>query len=186
MTSPSQILGGMVDVADEQAENTQSSIDQVQDQIDEITEQIDGIENGMCYKISDSTSGDLTLYLDGTKLTEIEVLYGDPGNTPFSVDYGDNYGKIDYDDGGVTDFSIVDSTGNIMYEYSGVNWDNDPYIIKLVGDFAFGNDYLTRPLTSGASYGLYPKLEALTSAKNLLQSNKNKIVDSKTVFGDYT
>jgi len=181
MATPSEILGGMIDVADEQAENTQTSIDQVQDQIDDVTEQIDGVENGMCM-VAES---ELTGYLDGTKLPEIEALYGDPYNTPFSVDYGANYGAINYDDGGLTDFRIIDSTGNTMYEYNGTNWDNDPIITKKIDDFAFGNDYLTRPMISGASYGLYPKLDALTSAKNLLQSNKTKIVNSKTAFGDY-
>lgn len=183
MASPKEILGSMVAAADGQINNLDSSISQVDEQIDDITEQIDGVENGMC-AVAES---DLTDYLDNTKLAEIEALYGDPFNTPFSVDYGADYGKIDYTDGGITDFRIIDNTGNTMYEYGGVNWDSDPDITQWVSDFAFGNDYLTRPLVPvGASYGLYPQLSNLTTAKNILTSNKNKIEASKTAFGDYT
>lgn len=181
MSSPSEILGGMVDVADEESENLDTSIDQVQEQIDSYNEKIDGVENGMCAV----AENDLTGYLDGTKLIEIQNLYGNPSNIPFSVEYGVNYGTIDYTNGGITDFGIIDSTGNIMYKYNGINWDSDGYIIKRVDDYAFGNDYLTRPLTSGASYGLYPNLANMTTAKNILQSNKSKIDNSKTAFEDY-
>lgn len=181
MTAPNEILGGMVDAADSQVNNLTESISQVQDQIDDVTEQIDGVENGMC-AVAES---DLTDYLDNTKLPEIEGLYGTPTTIPFSVDYGPDYGSIDYTTGGITDFRIIDNSGNIKYEYSGINWDSDPDITKWVSDYSFGNDYLTRPLTSGASYGLYDNLSGLTSAKSLLTQDKNKIAASKTAFEDY-
>jgi hypothetical protein len=172
----------MSSVAESQVSDLESSIGQVQDQIDSYTEQIDGIENGLCAP----AETDLTDYLDNTKLAEVEADYGDPFNTPFSVDYGANYGSISYTTGGITDFRIIDSTGNTMYEYNGVNWDSDATITKLVGDFAFGNDYLTKPLAGGgASYGLYDNLSGMTSAKNLLTADKNKISSSVSVFEDY-
>jgi len=181
MADPNEILGGMTDVVDEQVENLDSSISQVQEQIDAYTEEIDGVENGM----AGVAESEMTTYLNDTKLAEIQDDYGDPLTIPFSVDYGGNYGTIDYTTGGITDFTIIDNAQIIMYEYGGVNWDSDVTITKLVSDYAFANDYLTRPLTSGATYGLYPNVETLTSAKNILQANKSKIAASKTTFEDY-
>ena len=180
MSSPSEILGEMLAVSDEQIENIDKSINQVQQQIDTYTEEIDGIENGVC-KIAEN---ELTDYLDNTKVDVIENLYGNGTNEPFTVSYGPNYGKIDYTDGGITDFEILDSTGNVVYSLS-VNWDNDPFIVKRIDDFAFGNDYLTRPLTTGASYGLYPNVDALNQAMTILQNNKSKVQSSQTILKDY-
>ncbi len=177
MTSSSDNLAGMVDVADEQVENLESSIGQVQEQMDSYSEDIDGVQNGLCSDISDDSTGMLTLYLDSTKVFELSYLDASV------VEYGINYGTLDYTTGGVTDFNILDTTGNIVYQYLGINWDNDPEIVKWVDNFAFGNDYLTRPLTSGATYGLYANLAALTSALAMLNANKDKIEASKTVFG---
>lgn len=176
MSTPQEILGQMIAVADEQTANLQTSIDQVQDQIDEYLDEIDGVENGLC----GVAETDLTGYLDSTKVIELSYLDAD------HVDYGPNYGNIDYTDGGITDFSIIDTTGNIIYKYLGINWDGDTIITKLITDFAFGNDYITRPLTSGATYGLQPNVDALTDAKSILIQNKNKISNSKTIFEDYT
>jgi len=181
MPSPSDILGYMQARADEQINGLTSSIGQVDEQIDGVEEEIDGVENGLC----GVAETDMTDYLNNTKLAEIEALYGDPFNTPFSMNYGPNYGTIDYTTGGISDFTILDVSGTVMYEYLGTNWDSDPDITKWIGDYAFGNDYLTRPLTSGASYGLYDNLSGLNSAKSLLTQDKNKITASKAIFEDY-
>ena len=181
MPSPSDILGYMQAEADERVDSITSSISQVDEQIDATEEEIDGVENGLCGE----AETEMTDYLDNTKFAEIEALYGDPFNTPFSMNYGPNYGSINYTTGGITDFTILDVSGTVMYQYLGTNWDSDPTIIKLVDDYAFGNDYLTRPLTSGASYGLYDNLSGLNSAKSLLTQDKNKIEASKAIFEDY-
>ena len=182
MTSPADILGGMVDVADEQVENIETSIGQVEEQIDSYTEQVEGVTDGMCTPAKD----DLTDYLDNTKLAELETTWGGTYALPFSVDYGVNYGAINYATGGLTDFRVLDATAVVVYEYLGTNWDSDTTITKLVGDFSFGNDYITRPLDTGATYGLTPNQVSMTSAKSLLILNKDKVAASKTVFGDYT
>lgn len=182
MASPADILGGMKNAVDEQTSNLENSIGQVQDQVDQYTEEIDGVENGLC----GVANTDMTDYLDNTKLPEIEGIYGDPFNTPFSMDYGPNYGAIDYATGGLTDFRILDSSGTVMYEYNGVNWDSDPDITEWVGDYAFGNDYLTKPLTSGATYGLKDNLSSMNSAKSILTNNKDKITNSKAIFERYS
>ena len=181
MPSPSDILGYMQARADEQINGLTSSIGQVDEQIDGVEEEIDGVENGLC----GVAETDMTDYLNNTKLAEIEALYGDPFNTPFSMNYGPNYGTIDYTTGGISDFTILDVSGTVMYEYLGTNWDSDPDITKWIGDYAFGNDYLTRPLTSGATYGLIPSRNNLQIALNILQNNQDKVDASIDVFERY-
>ena len=185
MTTPSDVFGEMIDVGDEQVSNIELSISQIQKQIDEYNKKINAFQNGICDIIGNDSTGSLTLYLDSTKVEEIELLHGTLLNTPFGIEYGGNYNTIDYDDGGVTDFRIIDSTANTMYEYKGNNWDNDPFIEKLVSDYEFANDYLTRPLVTGASYGLIPNRDNLIFAKGLLTANKNKIEDSPDYLEDY-
>jgi hypothetical protein len=174
-------LREMINVAPDQVENLDGSIDQINNLIEDFNEEIDAITNALCTP----AKNELTDYLNNTKLSEIEGLYGDPFNTPFTVDYGPNYGTIAYSTGGIDDFKIADSSGNTMYSYEGVNWDGDTTITKLVEDYAFGNDYLTRPLTTGASYGIIPNRDNLSTAKALLTANKTKIDESIDVFEDY-
>ena len=104
---------------------------------------------------------------------------------PFSVVYGPNYGAIDYTDGGITDFTIVDVTGNVEYAYLGTNWDSDPYIVERIGDYAFGNDYITHPVGIGAAYGLEPLVAMYEQGKATLLGNKAKIDASVDVFKKY-
>lgn len=199
MSDPGAILGRMRAVADEQAENIQSSIDQVQAQIDEYNKEIDGVLNGLCNVISHDTTGTLTLYLNSTKLEEIELLYPEvPGTLgPVYIVYGVTYGTIDFDTGNVEDWefrqdNLLDDPGpppgppdpEYYVRYVYIPGD-DAEIDKLVADFDFGNDYITRPLTSGASYGLNDNLTGLNSAKSLLTEDKNKISASKSIFEDY-
>jgi len=177
----SDILRGMINDAPAQVADVESSISQIEDQIDMLTDQITGVRDGMCAV----AQGDLTSYLETTKLPEIETLYGNPLNKPFSVVYGPKYGTINYTTGGITDFTIIDVSGTVEYQYLGANWDSDATIIKLITDHAFGNDYLTRPLTSGATYGLMPAQSNLDYAKGLLQENADKVSDSIGIFEDY-
>ena len=188
MTSPSSILGDMVSIADEQIENLESSIAQVQEQIDDYTDQSTGVEDGQCDVISNDTTGVLTVYLQTTKLQEIQESY------PTAYFYkGTTYGSIAWSDpgpvGNVTDWEyrvdkILPEVGHtVVYSYDSTS---DVDIHKWVTDFSFGNDYLTKPFTDGATYGIYANLTALESALSLLNSNKDKITNSKTSFEDYT
>lgn len=182
MATPAEILREMIDNVESQSENLQSNIDQIGQQIDDLNEQIDGVQNGLC-GVAES---DLTGYLDGTKLVELEILYGDPTSIPFTVNYGPEYGTINYTTGGITDFEVIDSSGNVEYEYLGTHWDGDLVITNLITDYAFGNDYLTRPLIPiGATYGLIASRNNLTVAKGILINNKNKIDQSEITFEDY-
>lgn len=178
MTTQSDVLRDMSNNADTEAEEIDAQIEQLDVSIDEYNEKIDGVQNGVCAVAED----DLVGYLDGTKLTELEILLGQS----LAIVYGSEFGTIDYETGGLTDFTIIDTTTSIVvYEYEGVGWDSDAKITKLVEDYAFSNDYLTRPLDSGATYGLIPNRNSLLDAKSILQNNKQKAQDSKTGFADY-
>lgn len=177
----SDILRKMLNQAPQQVEDLDSSLSQIDALIDDLTEQIDAVTDGLC-GVAESN---LTTYLDSTKVDELELLYGSGLNTPFSVTYGADYGTIDYTDGGITDFTVFDSTGDIQYEYLGTNWDGDSYIVGLIDDYDFGNDYLTRPLTTGATYGLIPSRTSLSTGKSILEENKDKISDSIGALEDY-
>lgn len=175
------VLQDMIDDAPDQIDAIDSSLSQIQDQIDDLTTQINGITNELC-SVAES---ELTLYMEGPKLVELELLYGGMFVLPFWFDLGANYGSIDYINGGITDWQVLDDLGFLVYSYEGMHWDADPIIIKLVTDFAFANDYLTIPLTGGATYGLIPSRDALDTAKDILTNNKTKIENSKTIFEDY-
>lgn len=179
MATPSEILRVMIDNVEPQSANLESNIDQVQNQIDALNVEIDGVQNGLC-GVAES---ELISYLNGTKIPALEILYG--GDLPYSVSYGPTFGTIDYTTGNITDWQVLDSTGGVVYQYLGVHWDSDVTITQKISDYAFGNDYLTRPLTSGASYGLIPSRDNLSFAKSLLQENKDKVDASATTFEDY-
>jgi len=178
--STSDKLRQMRDLAPEQSDAIANSISQIEDQINELTEQADAIEA----EIMDATLADLTSYLEITKLPDIETLYG----APVELIYGPTFGSRKWGPprGNISDWAIVDSTSKTtVYAYLGVGWDGDVTITELITDYDFGNDYLYRPLTSGASYGLYPTIDNLDFGKGYLEENKDKIDDSIDVFSRY-
>jgi hypothetical protein len=171
------VLQDMIDVAPDLEEGLDSSLGQIQEQIDELTIEINGIQNELC----DVAETEILAYLNGTKIPELEIVYGD-----LELVTGPTFGTIGYDTGNISDWTVIDTTTGLdVYEYLGVNWDGDPIITKLITDYAFGNDYLTRPVTSGATYGLIPSRSNLYTAKSILTNNKNKIHNSITTFADY-
>lgn len=162
----------MVQDAPQQVENIESSIAQVQDQIDDLQEEDDAIKNA----VLDTAASELADYLTNVKAPSL-------GNT--YVSFGGSYNVIGYGNQ-LTDWSIKDATSNNnVYVYGGVGWDGDLNIVQWVQDWAFGNDYLTRPLTSGATYGIRPYKSNLNSAKALLQQNSNKVANSIDTFNRY-
>ena len=172
MSAASDKLREMVNNVEDQVEAIDSSITQIQAQIDELNEQDDAIVDG----ILDVVSPDLETYLEDVKRPEF------PGSI---VDIGPTYNVIGYGNE-LTDWALIDSTTlNPVYVYEGIGWDSDNTIITFVTNWDFGNDYLTRPLTTGASYGIRPYKEALEDARDLLEENKAKIEASETVFEGY-
>ncbi len=182
MATPAEILREMIDNVEPQSENLDSNIDQISLQIDALNVEIDGVQNGLC-GVAES---DLIAYLDGTKIPELEILYGN-----LELETGPTFGTIGYGTGNITDWQVIDSTtGSAVYKYLGINWDGDPYITKLISDYAFGNDYLWRPLIgsglgSEASYGLYPTISNLGVGRGYQVQNKSKIDASIDTFTRY-
>lgn len=160
-------LREMINSADQQAEDIDNSVSQIDVQLTELQSQHDAIREGML----DVIVSDMTSYLEITKIAEV-------GGS--SVAYDPDFGEST-----VTTFYILDSTGGILYEFEGIGWDSDTQIIDWVDKFDFGYDYLVHPLGIDGTYGIDDKITQLTSAKNLLESNKTKIIDSKDVFEDY-
>ena len=186
----SDVLRQMINVSDDQVANIESSIDQIDELIFDTQTQIDGLEDGMCGV--DETS--MTIYLQGPKLAAIQVAHP----AAYLV-FGGTYGSIAWSDpgplGNITDWEYrvdlpippppappPDPPYTVVYSYIP---GDDTTIDKLANDFNFANDYLTRPLTSGASYGLKPYKSNLITAKNLLTENKDKIAASKTALEGY-
>jgi hypothetical protein len=66
-----------------------------------------------------------------------------------------------------------------------VNWDGDSYITTWMNDWAAANDYLHRPLTSGATYGLVPYKQNLANTSNILNENKSKLETVQPIFEKY-
>ncbi len=169
MSAASDKLREMIDNVEDQVESVDASITQVQAQIDELDEQDDAIVDGILN--IDSTS--LETYLYNVKVLEFpdgEVYIGPTYNV---IGYGNE----------LTDWAIIDTTtAATIYEYEGTGWDDSTAITTFVTNWNFGNDYLTRPLTTGASYGIRPYKDALEDAKDILNANKDKIEQSEDVF----
>jgi len=169
MSAASDKLREMIDNVEDQVESIDSSITQVQAQIDELDEQDDAIVDG----ILDIVAPDLETYLNDVKLPEFPDGVVDIGPTYNVIGYGNE----------LTDWAIIDSTTSAtIYEYEGTGWDDSTAITNFVTEWNFGNDYLTRPLTTGASYGIRPYKDALEDAKDILNANKNKLETSEDVF----
>lgn len=110
--------------------------------------------------------------------------------------YGPNFGTIDYDDGGITDWAIYEdiitpnptppppfiTTPTIVYSYTPGDY---PDLDELVGDYAYGNEYLTKPLDADGTYGIYANITNSEVAIDLLTANKTLIDAGEDVFSRY-
>jgi hypothetical protein len=144
--------------------------------------------------------------VQATLIIENQVLPDHSGSTDstseiilYFVRYGGSYGIINWDPrGNLTDWDIVKSVTPlpplppipiliVVYSYTPGDY---PVLDGLVTDYAFGNDYLTRPLydsglPSEASYGIYPTIVNLQVGKSYLTNNKTKVDASIGVFSGY-
>ena len=185
MSADSDKLREMISDAPEKSENIGSSISQITDIRDETNDEISAVQNGMC----GSAESQMTAYLTTVKLPFFQITQ------PTAVlAFGATYGTIVYSTGNITDWEIYYMTVPIppatpvkvvLYAYEGAGWDNDAQIISWADDYSFGNDYLTRPLDTGATYGLIPYRDNLNSAISILTNNQNKVDSSISYFEDY-
>jgi hypothetical protein len=181
-----QTLQEMVDVADEQVEDIGASIGSIDDQIADLTEKYNAIEA----EVTDVCEANLV-----DRLTNVKLPYFQGTNPGAYLEYDAGFGDIGYGNT-LTGWRIKVAAPPpippappdpdiILYEYEGVGWDSDPYIIQWVEDWDFSNDYMTKPLGTGGTYGISPMISSLNMGKTLLESNQTKIQDSKSVFSRY-
>jgi len=169
MSTASDKLRQMITAVPSQSEAIGTNINQIDDQVDEVTEEIDAITDGVCTPAEASA----------VDIIENTILVDKGGD---NVDYGSDFGAINWDPrGNLTDWEIT-LLGVPVYTYNAGDY---PDLDVLVTDFAFSVDYLTRPITDGASYGLQPHKANLEYAQSLLQENKNKVDASPAIFDKY-
>jgi len=181
-------LRQMRDAVPEQSGALANSIVQVQEQITELAEEAAALET------------EITTPNETTAVIIIETIIL-PTFPPTSyVVYGSTFGTINWDPkGNISSWSIwiniipvpppiLPAVPTLLYAY--VNNGTYPDIDALVDDYAFANDYLTRPLydsglSSEASYGIYPTIANLQVGKQYLENNKTKIDASESVLSGY-
>jgi hypothetical protein len=157
-----------------------SSISSVQSEVADLTKERDAIKYGVCGE-AESQARDI---IDNTILVDKAGDY---------VVYGSTFGTINYSSGNITDWEIYQDilpplpapqipVPTVVYTYTEGDY---PDLDQLVEDYDFGNDYITRPLTTGATYGLSPNISSLREARDILQENKDKVDDSIDVFSRY-
>jgi len=171
-------LRQMRDAVDDQVDALANSIVQVEEQIVELAEQADALE-------TEITTPDEASAVD---LLENTILIDKGGDY---VEYGPTFGLISWSPkGNLTDWAIkIDTTAGPVTIYIYTSGDY-PDLDQWVSDYAFGNDYLTRPLVSSglgteASYGIYPSIASLNTGKEYLDNNKDKVEASEDVFNRY-
>ena len=178
MSTATNKLTQMIKDAPDQVAGLGSSIESVQDQIDELNEELAGV-----------TSVCNTTEADARDLLENTIMVDKGGD---SVLYGPTFGVISFGDadaepapippGNLTDWAILNVLSVPIYTYFPGDY---PDLDQWVTDFAFSNDYITRPLTEGATYGLSPNISVLGTGKSILQNNQTKIGNSVDVFSRY-
>ena len=80
---------------------------------------------------------------------------------------------------------IVDNMGILSISTISYSNGEDLEIDKHVSNWNFCHDYIHKPLSLDGTYGLKDMKEKLTSSKEMLNINKDKISDSVTVFNEY-
>jgi hypothetical protein len=179
-----QKLGSMLKNAPDQSTAVQSSIDTVSNQITELGEQSTALQTSLT-DVAETNAIDII---------ENTILPNYPGGY---VIYGPGFGTIAWSDpgpiGNISNWGIwrnivpvpppiLPAVPTLIYPYTPGDY---PDLDQLVADYVFGNSYITRPLTTGASYGLNPSIAALGIAKNLLEENKSILDQSVNILPNY-
>jgi len=192
-TTCDETINSMIESAPEKTAAMEQQVTAIEEEQERLAEEAAAIEE--C--VTDKAKDELRAYLEGPKLAELSLIYPPSGLFgPLYIVFGPTFGVIDYDTGNITDWvyrqdiipAPIPPLPTYVDQYSYVpnlNFDGDPTIIELAGDFDFGNDYITHPLGIGASYGLDPLYDAYQQGKNTILGNKQKIEDSIDVFRRY-
>lgn len=183
-------LRQMRDAVPDQSDALANSIVQIEDQIAELSEEAAALET----EITDPNKADAIDLLENTIVIDKDADY---------VEYGPTFGTINWSPAGnLTDWEViklveqpqpipplppVPPIPTVVYTYTPGDY---PDLDEWVDDYAFGNDYLTRPLInsglgSEASYGIYPTIANMNTGKSYLDNNKSKIDASESVLSRY-
>jgi len=192
-------LQEMVSNAPGEVENIDKSIEQIEAEQARLAAKKQAIQE--C--VTDKAQDDMTAYLEGPKLAEIQALWpAIPGVVGVVyIVYGASYGTIDYTTGNITDWEFrqenlvpsppvppdplpgpPDPAYYVRYVYTP---GEDANIDGWAEDYDFGNDYMTHPVGIGAAYGLEPLINMYEQGKSTLLGNKSKIEASVAVFEKY-
>ena len=181
----------------ESVDNLDETMAQLDSNDQELDGQIDAVKTGICDKAKD----ELVNYLELEKLPYIQetvnptaYLVEDPGLG--TIGYGNTlsgwsiHALIEQPQPPPTippdpPAEYVPPVDEIIYSTT-VNWDNDAYITQWMNDWSEANEYLTRPLNSGATYGLIPFKQNTTTASNIMNENKSKLESMQELIGRYT
>lgn len=176
----------------DQSDAAAANIGQVEDVREELAEQATAIEDAVLAV----AEADLTVYLDTIKLAEISALYPPVPLVwgPVYIVYGGDYGTINYNNGNITDWEYLQDSlvvpippapptpPVVRYVYTP---GDDPQIDTWVNDYAYGNDYLTKPLSTSGTYGIYENINQLDTGLNVLNANKTALDGGEDVFSRY-
>ena len=173
-------LTQMIKNVPDQSAALENGIQSLTDEVEDLTKQKSAITDGVC----GSTKADTIDLLENTILP---FWHGD------YVYYGPTFGIISSGDptvpelpGNLIDWAIMKEVPLLpdipLYVYHAGDY---PQLDIMVADYSFGNDYVTKPLTEGATYGLSPNISTLNEGKSLLQANKAKVEASIDVFQKY-
>jgi hypothetical protein len=163
------IITAMIADAPEQVVQLTNSIASIDSQISLIQSQQDSLQNNVCSKVAT----DLELYLTTIKY--------DP-DLDYTLSKGSTFNDSLSLTGTITDWNVIDSTGNIIYSYiPGDDSVIDGYKIQ----WDFGHDYITLPMSTSGTYGTLDNIAKLNTAKSLLTANKSKINNSITILDPF-
>jgi len=174
----------MIKQAPGQVEGLLDNVNALTDEIDAIREQRDAFQGGVCGQ----TKRDAVDLLENTVLPDHPL--GD------YVYYGPTFGIISFGDadadpdpippGNLVDWAIMREVPLLpdipVYIYVPGDY---PELDQWVEDYSFGNDYITKPLTDGATYGFNANISALSEGKSILQNNATKVNASMDVMSRY-
>ncbi len=200
---PNPIISEMVNDAPVQEAAAEQQIEKLDESIADLEDKRDAIAGEVC----GGAAEDLETYLIATVLPIVQ------GNWPavpgvlgeIYLVIGPTYGDIAWSDpgpvGDIIDWDFrqdnlvptppippavipgpPDPAYYIRYVYTPGDY---PDMEPLRDDFSFGNDYITRPLDTGASYGLDGLIAAYGSGKSIVTANKTKVADSVDVLERY-
>jgi len=180
MSTATNKLTSMIKETPEISAALENSIASVQTEITDLTQQKSAVTS-----ICNTTEADARDLLENTILIDKGGDY---------VAYGSTFGSIQFSPAGnLTDWAIIKliipplpappiPVPTPIYTYTPGDY---PDLDQWTEDFTFSSDYITRPLTEGATYGLTPNIDTLGAGKDILENNKDKVDDSVAVFSRY-